>query len=227
MRMRFMKANPHSLHAAARYGDLDDIQALLDQNTDINSKDACGWSPLHTAAYHNQMICIRYLIERNAYLNAKTNAGLTPTHVAAMNGHNSSLECLLEAGADSNLTDLYRTSPLQMAAEKGHLSCSTLLAQYGANINSIDYLGNTPLHFALRTIKKNLHDKIIQRAIVKFLLEQDADIFLKNKHGKTALDFAKQHDSLLPVFNFYFAKAEQNKLESLILTNQTELYLSF
>ena len=54
----------HLIHVAVRNGHLDVTKLLLDQNTSIESLDACKHTPLHIAAMHDQACIIHHLKKR-------------------------------------------------------------------------------------------------------------------------------------------------------------------
>lgn len=57
-----------------------------------------------------------------------------------------------------------------------------VLLKNGANVNSIDSDKNTPLHLAAQRSEPD--------DLVSLLIKSGADVNLKNKYGKTALDIA-------------------------------------
>ena len=56
------------LHKAARDGDKDGLQDLLQQGLNINEKGAQGRTALHRALGGGHVDCVRFLIEKGADL---------------------------------------------------------------------------------------------------------------------------------------------------------------
>ena len=143
-----------------------------------------------------------------------------PGLVAAL--HQDSLkvfDVLLKAPKiDVNLASRQNETPLMMACIKGHLKLAKELIKRGADVNRE---GWTPLHYAasadtpqtLDIIKLLLEENAYidaaspngttplmlaaqysSEAVVKLLLEEGADITLRNQRNLTAADFAKLVD---------------------------------
>ena len=51
------------LHIAAHKGHIPIIQYLINQNADVNSQNAKGWTPLMFAVEGNQLDAIQFLLE--------------------------------------------------------------------------------------------------------------------------------------------------------------------
>lgn len=68
---------------AAWAGDVDTVNALLNQGADINIKAHDDWTPLHAAAENQEPETLRLLVERGANLNVQTEYGQsTPLMIA-------------------------------------------------------------------------------------------------------------------------------------------------
>src|SRR5690625_2675294 len=101
---------------SARYGDLEDVQQLLnDQDVCVNFKDQNGMSPLLAAAGNGHCQIIRILLEKGADVNISNNSQNTPLHWAALNGHLEAVKILVEAGANLNALNFREQVPLEEA----------------------------------------------------------------------------------------------------------------
>lgn len=80
----------------ARYGEFDDLRALLTAGADVNYTDDAGNSGLHRAAANGEVECIRVLKEFGAVHVANT-SGNFPIHWAAQNAKLESLRILFES----------------------------------------------------------------------------------------------------------------------------------
>jgi len=68
------------LHLALSINDESFIDFLIDQNVNVNQKDAVGWTPLHLAARESSMHTIIKLILAGAQLTATTASGTLALH---------------------------------------------------------------------------------------------------------------------------------------------------
>lgn len=81
-------------------------------------------------------------------------------------------------------------SPLQTACIYGDYETVKLLIKNGADANNIDkYIGTPPLILAAQG---GADDKI---AIIKYLIKNGANKNIKDRSGKTALDYAKESNN--------------------------------
>jgi len=110
------------LNLAIINGDLDIVELLLANGSDVNARSGAGSYP-----------------------------GETPLHSVAYAGHTRIAELLLAYGANVNATDRYRYTPLRRTVEQGHLAMTELLIRKGADIVTSDVNGMTLLHVVART----------------------------------------------------------------------------
>ena len=79
----------------------------------------------------------------------------------------------------------------------------SLLLQYGAEVNQQDFYGRTALHYAFISIDANSSpsEKRLAREqrVVQILIQHNANIYLKDSSGLSAIDMAKRegHESWL------------------------------
>jgi truncated hemoglobin YjbI len=71
-----------ALHMAARRGNVDVIDALLDGGADIEARDSVGDTPLRRAVNCNKVDAARLLLARGADPDSKGSRGLTPAGAA-------------------------------------------------------------------------------------------------------------------------------------------------
>lgn len=88
------------LHDASYAGDMNEVQRLLDQGYDINSKDSAGATPLHYAASGGHLEVVDMLLKRGANVHAQGHLDYTPLHLAYFNGHLLIITSLINHGAD-------------------------------------------------------------------------------------------------------------------------------
>ena len=132
------------LFSAARYGDLEMVQVLLDYKADVNARSVYDWAPIHdvsagtAAILHNipqsRPDVTRLLLEHGADVNTlNVNYGKTPLHIAAANQRIDAVRVLLEHGADVDAKDKNGETAFQLASsENGNNEIMELLSEHGA-----------------------------------------------------------------------------------------------
>jgi ankyrin repeat protein len=108
---------------------------------------------------------------------------ITPLAIAARIGSEPSVIALLEAGANPDLAtgDHWQSTPLMEAARDGHLEVASRLILAGARVNHPDVSGGTALHWAVLAGETQY---------AKFLLENGADLTIRDWTGETPLELA-------------------------------------
>jgi len=137
---------------ATKRGDIEEVQALIQQGADVNEAYGDGMTALHWAAERGDLRVAEVLIAAGASVEAGTRIGhYTPLHIAAKAGRPEVVAALIEAGVDVNVaTTNSGATPLHLAASAGSADVIRLLVQHGADVNSGDgAAGQTPLMFAV------------------------------------------------------------------------------
>jgi uncharacterized protein len=169
---------------------------LLVESGEINLRDDLGNSPIHLALKKNKDI-FDLLLEKNADVNvpgrmdSKT-TDQTVLYVAIARGDEALVKKLIDRGANPNIADSAGSLPLVEAVVDSDASANIvkMLLENGAEVNKTEKEnGATALIFAAQNkeISSNL-----RKGIVELLIEQGADTKIKEKDGKTALDWAKE-----------------------------------
>ncbi len=183
---------------------LDIFNLLLDFGANIFLEDDEGKSAVTYAACYGSQECMEKLLEKGADINKVDKYNLTPLAYAIEYNTKTKniIEFLLSNGARINIFTKTNDSVLHLACKHGILEFVELLFKYGADsiINLQDDVGITPLMVAC---------KYNNYSVVKFLLEKDAKILLKNKFGKTALTINPNLD--ISIKHLINNKLEQNK----------------
>lgn len=107
---------------AARYGDLEDVQACLAQGTSVSSQDTQGRTALHMASANGHLEIVRYLVENGANVNMCNLEQNTPLHYAVLNAHKAVVEFLILHGANVAAVNRYDRTPVDEAVVKGDSS---------------------------------------------------------------------------------------------------------
>ncbi len=71
-----------ALHMAARRGNVEVIEALLDCGADLEARDSAGDTPLRRAVNCNQLEAAKLLLARGADPHSKGSKALTPARAA-------------------------------------------------------------------------------------------------------------------------------------------------
>src|SRR5262249_42707904 len=101
------------LRQAAFDGDLERVNALLEQGANVNGRDMYGDTALNQAAQYGHIEVVRRLIEAGADMENLGGAFKTPLMNAAFEGHITVVRFLLEQGARVN-SDLLSSIELKV-----------------------------------------------------------------------------------------------------------------
>ena len=133
------------LHYAARKGDIEMGQLLLEKNADVSGRQANhGGTPLQYAASGGHKEFAEFLIENGAGVDATDTNGRTPLMWAAKAGHVDIADMLIARGADVNATAKGGWTALHQAAQGQHKDVVILLVGNHANPNAQNAGGQTP-----------------------------------------------------------------------------------
>ncbi|KAK3742095.1 hypothetical protein QZH41_017551, partial [Actinostola sp. cb2023] len=189
------------LHNCAYSGQIKLLEFLLSKKRkkDIGKacpKDIFEKTPLHMAAENGDIDCVKALAEANPLNISDTDdTNTTPLHEAAKKGHRNVCKYLMRLGADVTSKDSNRWTPLHHAASSGHVRTVEALLQSktvgcGQTIDEGDSEGNTPLIIAARNGQVD---------VVRFLVEREANLAIRNKQKMTCLDEAVENGKTMVV----------------------------
>ncbi|WP_341823711.1 ankyrin repeat domain-containing protein [Wolbachia endosymbiont (group A) of Agelastica alni] len=205
------------LHYAVYNGNLDLLkdtyQLLLSKVIDVNAKDKYGWTPLYYAIYYNEPEMVEFFIDKGANIDIKDNNGKTPLDVANEYGKPKIISILINKVIEDGQFDVVknflkktakktsmkdknewriRWKLLHYAAYNGELNIVkdlfSLLLEKSGDVNVKEgYYNYTPLHCA---VYYNRHE------MVKFLIEQGANIEARTMYSDTPLHIAARYCGL-------------------------------
>jgi ankyrin repeat protein len=167
---------------AARAGNIQRVQALLQQGARVNSRDRNGDSPLNMAAAKGNVPLVDVLLQAEADVNLANIAGVTPLMGATFGGHAGLVKKLIAAKANVEPLDRVKKNAATYAAANGCSDCLNALLLAGVQVNARLENDLTLLMWAAAYG----HD-----ANVHLLLTQGADRAMKDARGKTATDLAR------------------------------------
>lgn len=208
------------LMVAASRGNAEIVAMLIAHKANINTTDKFGYTAMFYAVEQKSAAVIKRLLAAGANPNIKGEFGWTVIMVLAGEraGYLSTIKKFHNKGVSLNaaenqfgLTALAINSMLQ-----GDYSVFKYLVDNGANINRIDKLKRTPLLYAMVNknypkirylinkganprlgLYKGLTPLMFAAArgnsyIVKLLVDSGAKPKFRNKHGKSAIDYARK-----------------------------------
>ena len=172
------------LMTAARSGDLQTVERLLEYSADVNAAEhERGQTALMWAVAQQHGDVARLLIESDADLHARTNVwyqlentagntnpsgnfrmahgGSTPLLFAARNGDVETARVLVDAGADVQDTEASGASALVIAAHSAHGPLAIYLLEQGADPNTAG-AGYTALHAAVLRSQVQLVEALLE-----------------------------------------------------------------
>jgi len=167
---------------AVKFDDVKEVNKQLSQGMDPNMVDNQGMPLLVIAAREKSDQVVGALIA-----NPKTNieivdrVGENAMMMAALNNDVAIVKLLIEKGAEVNKKGW---APLHYAAANGNDDVVQILIDHSAYVDAGSPNDTTPLMMAARGN---------HISTIKLLLDNGADLNVKNQIGMNALDFAKQY----------------------------------
>ena len=186
------------LMAAAKNGDLDTAQSLVQQGASADQVDNTGQLPFMAAAQAGHLEVAKFLAQQATavameqllkkspgLINKQYKDGYTLLHIAIL-AENVAIASMLTKNdsADLEIKDDYGRTPLLLAAEGNLLGVAQHLLRTkdkGVDVNTEDDYGHTPMHAAA----KNGH-----RHLAELLLENKATIEAQDECQNTPLHWA-------------------------------------
>lgn len=213
-----------ALHIAAFRGDVKMGEFLIKRGAFIKAINFGSSTPLHIASYRGHPDFVRMLISKGADINAADKWGRRPVHLAAGNGSSDVVKILAGSGADVDARDLKDRTPLYTIARKekisaGHIECAMILINAKASVNASigpekeneDYYNR----YDWEEKKTALHWACINghTGLVSVLINNRADLSLKDIKGETALHYAAYKGNPAIVKLLLAAKADVNAVD--------------
>lgn len=171
-----------SLAEAAGEGKVNQIDELVNQGVDVNSRGTKNATPLFWAMRNDSVDGFQKLLELGADPNVVFTDGGTVIHWAVQLENSSYLRLALEHGGNPNLVSgQRRLTPLFKAigSRDSDIPVINMLLKYGADPNVKESRGNTPVIMAAGLGRYD---------IAYVLLNNGADYSLKNNYGENLLD---------------------------------------
>lgn len=207
---------PQTIFEAIRFGTIEDLNVLLNEEMALDEPDDLGELPLAEAVYYNRFEMVEALLDAKADIFAPNANGHTPLHVAIEARNIEMMRLLLNRGASKQLKyceellpvlqkdESFRTSKMLIASGMNP-SClessllfwvisSEVLAKKNQTLAALDYLLSE--HVKTDVVSPDQGDTPLMRAaaigndkIVKKLIDHGINLFKKDHFGRTALDY--------------------------------------
>lgn len=145
---------PTFLHLAVTVNQIETVETLIKNGSDVNAQDKIGKTPLHHLAPKTRKI-VQLLLRSNPNLNIRDRRGETSLFAAVRSRNPEIVRLLINNGSDVNSVNaIDESTPLQMAAQinddQSHLAVAQTLLESGAKANARNQYGNTALHFTVQ-----------------------------------------------------------------------------
>ena len=135
-----------ALISAAKTGNWECVEALINAGADVNIALENRFTPLMHATYMGHVKYVELLIAAGADVNITNTYGNTSISQIPRHTYKAEIvEMLIKAGADVNAPDLYGKPQILSAARKGTWSHLKFVIESGANVNAVDSHNNTAL----------------------------------------------------------------------------------
>uniref|UniRef100_A0A7N2R9X5 MSP domain-containing protein n=2 Tax=Quercus lobata TaxID=97700 RepID=A0A7N2R9X5_QUELO len=118
---------------AARRGELERLESLLQKGASMNYCDQYGLTALHAAAIKGHRDAVLMLVKFGIDLECKDNEGHVPLHLAVEGGNLETVEVLVDKGADVNARTIKGVTPLYLARAMCYDDISEFLISRGAS----------------------------------------------------------------------------------------------
>ncbi|BDX21518.1 hypothetical protein TUM22923_08390 [Polynucleobacter sp. TUM22923] len=166
---------------AAKFDDVSEVKTLIKSGVNPNTLDPKGNPMLIVAIRDKSSKVVDLLLsEKSIDINLSNKNGENPLMIASIEGELTVVQSMvIKNKADVNKTGW---TPLHYACTTGKLDVAQFLLSNGAKINALSQSETTPLMMAVGSGNDNL---------IKYLLDQGADLRLRNHEGYSAIDVAE------------------------------------
>lgn len=177
------------LHAAAANGDVAEIERLAAAGERLDIQDSQSRTPLHVAVFRKHHAAAHALLRLGANPNTLDAQRYDALTIAAVQNDIEMVNIVLDGGASAaNITSPYDGTALIAAAHLGHVEVVRILIAHKAPLDHVNRLGWTALLEAV--VLGNGGPNHV--ATVEALVKAGADTDIRDRHGETALSYARR-----------------------------------
>ena len=201
--------NRTPLDLAAREGDLEMVELLVDNGANVNN-----YKPLHHASGKGHLEIVTYLVEHGANLNEPDiEIGvdvLSPLHEAVRGGHFDVVEYLVEQGADINVTHEHYGRPINMIinldSKPNYRKIAFFLMRRGIEDGTFDEADAT---HGLRAV----YDRIQKEALLEPIIQRTVE--RQNERNEFAEEMRKRRspDNVIGKYMEYLGGKKQKQTQ--------------
>lgn len=185
---------------------------LIALGADVNIRSKGEWTALHYAAQLGNLDLVKVLLEKGAINGIKNWGNETAADLAQENPN--ILAVLKAAPYQANYfqqTGTFANTPLHWAVRDQNLAAIDALLASNKDINARNIYDETPLILALKGIQ---HQPELATQVTARLLAADAEVNTPDRYGNTALYYALQNRTPLPLLEMLLAKQADWKLKN-------------
>lgn len=174
----------------------DEVRSLIESGANLNEGDDMNRCALSLAIGAHNIEIAKLLLEAGADPNRLDDLGRSPLYWAAGASETGMITALLDKGANIDAKDRDGYTALMDAAIGGKGLIVQLLVSRGAKLDLQSNYGHSALTLACLNLKEDL-DRA-HEGIIRLLADAGADATLKNRDGRSCLDFLKErgHDEM-------------------------------
>uniref|UniRef100_A0A671R1U3 Ankyrin repeat and death domain-containing protein 1B-like n=1 Tax=Sinocyclocheilus anshuiensis TaxID=1608454 RepID=A0A671R1U3_9TELE len=176
------------LHLAAKNGQCEALQLLLDNFNIRNEVNQAGQTALYLAADGAHEDCVQALLEAQCDPNIFTLSRSSPLHPVCERGHFPIVKLLINSGAQMNAQNQQLHTPFHLAVKNCHIPVIHTLLEAGCDPNVKDHMGQTALQIAAEMGKVD---------VVEMILKAGVDLEIQDRQNKTALGVAARGNMVI------------------------------
>mmetsp|Transcript_178247 Transcript_178247/g.571383 ORF Transcript_178247/g.571383 Transcript_178247/m.571383 type:complete len:388 (+) Transcript_178247:162-1325(+) len=177
-----------------RHGTMSCLRHLLDAQAEVNDASLKGYTPLSLACNAGSVAVTNFLLSKKALPDKCSVQSLSPLCIAAHRGHVKIMEMLLANSANPNqAAEGDDETALMVASGAGHEAAVSALLKAGSDAKLFMKDGGSAL---LAVVEEHTEGRVSQdaaTAVVKRLLEMDADPLAATMDGRTPLKVAARN----------------------------------
>ena len=170
-------------------------EAISEGGKSILNPPACPpnaiCSPLVYAAEEGHTELLEYMLKSGANPNYVNAYGNTPILYAAMRNKVDSIKVLMHYGADINQSNSFGASVFKLSCMYGNEMIDTMINKYNADINKV-YNNNAVKTQPQNTTALMSFAEKCPLSSIKKLVDNGADISIKDSNGMAAFDYAEK-----------------------------------